>query len=224
MPNGLGIVRRVCGVDVEVYGVDKERLQFAQTIYQDYIKRHSNKLDKNSLKKPPFVTKEGNDPSKQTFLIFIPANKEGAFLKALHDVGAASQMWSGFDSDSATMFLVDEPDVAERAAKNIGLTIGPGDYVTVVFVDAGLPEPKEEDPVLLDGRGVGEMLVFAVGFAGFLAENELELQGGASFEVESLPVPPEQRKKYLESCQETLAFAGLWSNDVLRSGGATDAE
>jgi hypothetical protein len=217
-----GIVRRVSGVDVEVYGEDAERIKFAQTVYQDYIRRHANTLDKNSLKKPPFVTKAGNDASKQTFLIFIPNDKEGAFLKALHEVGAASQMWAGFDTNDATMFLVDEPDVAERAAKNIGIEIGPGDYVTIVFVDAGLPEPKEEDPALLDGRGVGEMLVFAIGFAGFMEENGLELLADAGFEVEALPVPPEERMKYKESCQEALAFAGLWSDSVLRGG--TNAE
>ncbi|MDY6340164.1 MAG: hypothetical protein SPL61_11105 [Saccharofermentans sp.] len=216
-----GIVRRVSGVDIEVYGEDKNRLIFAQTVYQDYVRRHHDKLDKNSLKKPPFVTKEGNDPSKQTFLIFIPSDKEGSFLKALHEVGAASQMWSGFDTEDATMFLVDEPDVAERAAKNIGITIGPADYVTVVFVDAGLPEPKE-DPQLLDGRGVGEMLVFAIGFNGFLKENGFEIQGDSGLDVEALPVPPEERVKYQESCREALAFANLWSNEVLRGG--TNAE
>lgn len=212
-----GIVRRVSGVDIEVYGENKEHLIFAQTVYQDYVRRHHDKLDKSSLKKPPFVTKEGNDPSKQTFLIFIPSDKEGAFLKALHEVGAASQMWSGFDTDDATMFLVDEADVAERAAKNVGITLGPADYVTVVFVDAGLPEPKE-DPQLLDGRGVGEMLVFAIGFSGFLQENGLELIGGSDFEVEALPIPPEERVRYQESCREALALAGLWSNEVLRGG------
>ena len=130
-------------------------------------------------------------------------------------------MWSGFDTEDATMFLVDEPDVAERAAKNIGITIGPADYVTVVFVDAGLPEPKE-DPQLMDGRGVGEMLVFAIGFNGFLKENGLELQGDSGLDVEALPVPPEERVKYQESCREALAFANLWSNEVLRGG--TNAE
>lgn len=216
-----GIVRRVSGVDIEVYGENKDHLIFAQTVYHDYVRRHHDTLDKNSLKKPPFVTKEGNDPSKQTFLIFIPSDKEGAFSRALHEVGAASQMWSGFDTDDATMFLVDEADVAERAAKNIGITIGPSDYVTVVFVDAGLPEPKE-DSQLLDGRGVGEMLVFAIGFSSFLKENELELKEGLDFEVEALPIPPEERSRYQESCREALAFSNLWSNEVLRGG--TNAE
>lgn len=215
MEQPKGIVRRICGVDVEVYGVDEKRITFAQTVYQDYIRKHSSALDKNSLKKPPFVTKEGNDSSKQTFLIFVPYNKEGAYLKALHEVGAASQMWAGFDTNNETMFLVDEPDVAERAAKNIGLKIGPSDYATIVFVDAGLPEPTE-DPALLDGRGVGEMLAFAVGFSGFLEENGFEIKNNDMFEVEDLPVPPDERQKYQESCREALAFAGLWSDEVMR--------
>lgn len=217
-----GIVRRVSGVDVEVYGESVEKLKFAQTVYQDYIKSHYQSLNKDSLKKPPFVTKAGNDSSKQTFLIFVPSEKEGDYLKALHKYGAASQMWAGFDTNDVTMFLVDEADVAERAARSVGLTLTPDDYVTVVFVDAGLPEPKE-DPQLMDGRGVGEMLVFAIGFSGFLADNDLELIGGSDFEAEALPVPPGERSKYLETCQESLAFAGAWSDEVLR-GGTPNAE
>lgn len=216
-----GIVRRVCSVDVEVYGEDVEKIKFAQTVYQDYIRRHAKDLDKSSLKHPPFVTKNGNDSAKQTFLIFIPSDKEGPFLRALHEVGAASQMWSGFDTDDYTMFLVDEADVAERAAKNIGLEIGPGDYVTIVFVDAGLPEPKD-DPAFVVGRGVGEMLEFAVGFKGFLEENDMELIDEVPFEVEDLPIPPDEQRRYKESCREALAFAGLWKNEVLRGG--TNAE
>lgn len=217
-----GIVRRVCGVDIEVYGENVDKLKFAQTIYQDYIKSHYSALTKDSLKKPPFVTKPGNDSTKQTFLVFVPSEKEGEYLKALHKYGAASLMWPGFDTNDATMFLVDEADVAERAAKSVGLALTTDDYVTVIFVDAGLPEPSE-DPQLMDGRGVGEMLVFAVGFAGFLKDNDLELIDELKLESELIPIPPEEFKKYKEHCQEALAFAGLWSNDVLR-GGQSNAE
>lgn len=217
--SNLGIVRRVGNIDIELYGVNQQRLIEAHAVYKKYIYDHSKKLNKNSLKNPPFVTKQGNDSTKQTFLIFMDTKNEGAYLKALQELGTACLMFSGLDTENSTMFLVDEADVAERAAKNIGITITPDDYVTVKFVDGGLPEPQADiDPELVDGRGVGEMMVFAVGFKNFLDSNDLELKGGDLFRVEPIPIMPDEFNKNRESCQETLAFAGLWSNEVLRGG------
>lgn len=209
------IVRRISNIDVELYGENTERLVTAHSIFKRYIYEHRITLDKTSLKRPPFVTKEGNDSTKQTFIIFIDSKNEGNYLKALQELGTACLMWSGLNDENVSMFLVDEPEVAERAAKNIGITITPEDYVTVKFVDAGLPEPASDiEPELRVGRGVGEMLVFAIGFKGFLEENELTLKNESIFEASPMPIPPEDLRKHRESCQATLAFASLWRNEV----------
>jgi hypothetical protein len=62
-------------------------------------------------------------------------------------------------------------DVAERAAKMAGITLSKEDYITVVFTDEGLQEPSPDGGIgSEDVRGVGESLVFAIGFLHLLEE------------------------------------------------------
>lgn len=159
------IVRTMYGVGIEAYGESQDNLVLVHSLYNNYILTHRRTLNKESLKNPPFTTRRGGDSSKQSFVLFIPNDKEGAMLKALHEVGAACSMWSGFGENSKTLFLVDEPDVAERAAKMAGVELSKEDYITIIFTDEGLQEASLDDSIgLVDVRGVGESLIFAIGF------------------------------------------------------------
>lgn len=165
------IVRNVLGVGIETYGENEDCLVLAHSLYSGFIMSHKRTINEDSLKNPPFTTKRGGDSTTQSFILFVPNDKEGAMLDALHEVGAACCMWSGFGDDSKTLFLVDEPDVAERAAKMAGITLSKEDYITVVFTDEGLQE-SSPDGSIGSGcvRGVGESLVFAIGFLHLLEE------------------------------------------------------
>lgn|GEM_PF-6978666 len=160
-------------IGVTTYGENLDAMKMVQALYTKFINDNEKRLTTASLSNPPFTTRAGGDPTKQTFAIFVPPDKEGMVLKNLHEVGAACLMWSSLTEETPTVFLIDEPDVAERAFKTAGLELTESDFITVVFTNYGLPKPEtSDDPTAsLWVRGVGDTLAFMFGFQGLLIDN-----------------------------------------------------
>lgn len=210
------LFRCVQNVGIRTCGTSEDDLILVHTIYTDYINRHCKELNKCSLKHPPFSLSDNGNAEATKYVFFVSASQEGAVLKALVDLGAHTLMWAGLDDEDRTIYLIEEPDVAQRALRMAGVNVDNVDYITLSFSDEGLAEGIEL-PSGFRVRGVGESVMFMCGFQSLLYRNGWEYTPV----YETMLAPEELQDLRAQSAPEMAMFEG-YVNSIGKGG--TDAE